>query len=135
MRSQEFRVMTNGYGAEYVSAPGGAINIVTKSGTNEFHGDLFEFLRNGATNARNFFAANSDNIQRNQFGGTAGGPIRKDKFFIFGSYQGTTLRQDVRVAISNMSPPTRSETEISPPSPFRSRTLTRARPSWATKSH
>jgi hypothetical protein len=92
---QEFRVMTNGYGAEYVSAPGGAINIVTKSGTNEFHGNGFEFLRNGALNARNFFAAKSDNIRRNQFGGTAGGPILKDKFFIFGSYQGTTLRSSV----------------------------------------
>lgn len=89
---QEFRVLTNGYGAEYVSSPGGAVNIVTKSGTNEFHGNLFEFFRNGALNARNFLAANSDNIKRNQFGGTAGGPIRKDKFFIFGSYQGTTLR-------------------------------------------
>jgi hypothetical protein len=93
--TQEFRVMTNGYGAEYVSAPGGAVNIVTKSGTNEFHGDAFEFLRNGAFNARNYFAANTDNIRRNQFGFTAGGPIRKDKFFIFGSYQGTTLRDDV----------------------------------------
>ena len=92
---QEFRVMTNGYGAEYVSAPGGAINIVTKSGTNAFHGDAFEFLRNGAMNARNYFAANTDNIRRNQYGFTAGGPIRKDKFFIFGSYQGSTLRNDV----------------------------------------
>jgi hypothetical protein len=89
---QEFRVLTNGYGAEYVSAPGGAVNIVTKSGTNEFHGDIFEFLRNGALNAHNFFAAKQDNIHRHQFGGTAGGPIRKDKLFIFGSYQRTTLR-------------------------------------------
>jgi hypothetical protein len=92
---QEFRVMTNAYGAEYVSAPGGAVNIVTKSGTNTFHGDVFEFLRNGALNARNFFAASSDNIRRNQFGGTAGGPIVKNKLFIFGAYQGTTLRSTV----------------------------------------
>ncbi len=92
---QEFRVLTNSYGAEYVSAPGGVVNIVTKSGTNKFHGNLFEFLRNGALNARNFFAAKPDNIRRNQFGGTAGGPIRKDKFFIFGSFQGTTLRSSV----------------------------------------
>jgi hypothetical protein len=91
----EFRVLTSGYGADYVSAAGGAVNIVTKSGTNQFHGDLFEFLRYGALNARNFFAANSDNIKRNQFGGTAGGPIRKDKLFIFGSYQDTTTRQNV----------------------------------------
>lgn len=92
---QEFRVLTSGYGAEYGSAPGGAVNIVTKSGTNEFHGNAFEFLRNGALNARNFFAAKTDNIRRNQFGGTAGGPILKDKLFIFGSYQGTTLRSSV----------------------------------------
>lgn len=92
---QEFRVLTSGYGAEYVSAPGGVVNIVTKSGTNEFHGVLFEFLRNGALNARNYFAAKPDNIRRNQFGGTAGGPIRKDKLFIFGSYQRTTLRSSV----------------------------------------
>jgi hypothetical protein len=88
---QEFRVMTNGYGAEYVSAPGGAVNIVTRSGTNAFHGDLFEFVRNGVLNGRNYFAANQDNIVRNQYGGTAGGPILKDKLFIFGSYQGTGL--------------------------------------------
>jgi hypothetical protein len=118
---QEFRVMTNGYGAEYVSAPGGAVNIVTKSGTNAFHGDLFEFVRNGDLNARNFFAAQSDNIKRNQFGGTAGGPIRKDKFFIFGSYQGTTLRDDVGGIIQYV--PTAAEREgdfsaISTPSNF-----------------
>jgi hypothetical protein len=88
---QEFRVLTSAYGAEYPSAPGGAINIVTKSGTNQFHGDVFEFFRNGALNARNFFAAKRDNIHRNQYGGTAGGPIIKDKLFIFGSYQRTTF--------------------------------------------
>ena len=92
---QEFRVLTSGYGADYASAPGGVVNIVTKSGTNEFHGNVFEFLRNGALNARNFFAAKTDAIKRNQFGGTAGGPLRKDKLFIFGSYQGTTLRNFV----------------------------------------
>jgi hypothetical protein len=90
---QEFRVLTSGHGANYVSAPGAVVNIVTRSGTNEFHGNVFEFLRNGVLNARNYFAAKQDNIRRNQFGGTLGGPIRKDKFFcIFGSYQGTTLR-------------------------------------------
>jgi hypothetical protein len=89
---QEFSVLTSGYGADYISAPGGVVNVVTKSGTNAFHGDVFEFLRNGVLNARNYFAANQDNIKRNQFGVTAGGPIRKDKFFIFGSYQGTTYR-------------------------------------------
>jgi hypothetical protein len=92
---QEFRVLTNGYGAEYVSAPGGAVNIVTRSGTNDFHGDLFEFVRNGALNGTNYFAPTHDNLERNQFGATAGGPILKDRFLIFGSYQGTTLSQGV----------------------------------------
>ena len=92
---QEFRVLTSGYGAEYFSAAGGVVNIVTKSGTNQFHGSLFEFLRNGALNARNYFASHSDNIKRNQFGGAAGGPILKDKLFIFGSFQATRLRQNI----------------------------------------
>jgi len=92
---QEFRVLTSGYGADYVSAPGGVVNIVTKSGTNQFHGNLFEFFRNGALNGRNYFAAKQDGIKRNQFGGTAGGPIRKDKLFIFGSYQETRLRNSI----------------------------------------
>jgi hypothetical protein len=84
---QEFRVVTSTYGAEYVSAPGGAVNIVTKSGTNAFHGDVWEFVRNGDMNARNFFAAQSDILKRNQFGVAAGGPVIKDKLFIFGSFE------------------------------------------------
>jgi hypothetical protein len=84
---QEFRVVTSSYGAEYVSAPSGAVNIVTKSGTNQFRGDVWEFLRNGDLNARNFFAAKSDILKRNPFGGSAGGPIIKDRLFIFGSYE------------------------------------------------
>jgi hypothetical protein len=92
---EEFRVLTNGYGAQYFSAPGGAVNIVTRSGTNDFHGDLFVFVRNGVLDSRNYFAPTRDNLVRNQFGATAGGPIRKDKFLIFGSYQGTTLSQGV----------------------------------------
>ena len=66
--------------------------MVTKSGTNALHGDVFEFLRNGAMNSRNFFAATSDKLKRNQFGGSLGGPIVKDKLFFFGTYQGTQIR-------------------------------------------
>jgi hypothetical protein len=88
---QEFRVVTSGYGPEYISAPGGVVNIVTKSGTNNFHGNVFEFLRNSVVNARNYFAAKTDDLKRSQFGGTAGGPIVKNKLFIFGSYQGTAM--------------------------------------------
>jgi hypothetical protein len=89
---QEFRVVTNTYGAEYVSAPSGAVDIVTKSGTNGFHGDLWEFVRNGDLNARNFFAPSHDLLKRNQFGGAAGGPIIKNRLFIFASYEATRIR-------------------------------------------
>ena len=66
--------------------------MITKSGTNQFHGDAFEFLRNGAANARDFFAATQDTLKRNQFGGTVGGPIKKNKVFGFFGYQGTRIR-------------------------------------------
>ena len=65
-----------------------------RSGTNAIHGDLFEFLRNGDMNARNFFALNRDTLKRNQYGGTVGGPILKDKLFFFAGYQGTRTRSD-----------------------------------------
>src|SRR5262249_28674934 len=67
-------------------------NAVTKSGTNDFHGDAFEFVRNGVFNARNFFATSRDSLKRNQFGGTIGGPVAKNRLFFFGGYQGTTQR-------------------------------------------
>ncbi len=67
---------------------------MTKSGTNEFHGDLFEFLRNGDLNARDYFSATRDSIKRNQWGGVIGGRIIKDKLFFFGGYQRTSLRSD-----------------------------------------
>ncbi|HYM09888.1 MAG TPA: TonB-dependent receptor [Bryobacterales bacterium] len=89
---EEFSVQTNSYSAEYGRAAGAVVNIVTKSGTNQFHGSAFEFLRNGAMNARNFFAPVPDHLKRNQFGGAVGGPILKDRLFFFGTYQGTRLR-------------------------------------------
>src|SRR5690348_4629194 len=91
---QEFKVETSALPAQYGFHAGAAVNAVTKSGTNEYHGDLFEFLRNGDLNARDFFATARDTLKRNQFGGTAGGPIRKDKLFFFGGYQRTSLRSD-----------------------------------------
>lgn len=91
---QEFSVQTNNYSAEYSNATGAVVNVLTRSGTNEFHGTAFEFLRNGDLNARNFFAATRDSLKRNQFGGTFGGPIIRDKLFFFFSYQRTTLRTD-----------------------------------------
>ena len=88
---QEFSVQTSAIPATDGDRAGGVVNIVTKSGTNSFHGDLFEFLRNGDTNARNFFAPSVDQLKRNQFGGTAGGPILKNRLFFFGGYQGTII--------------------------------------------
>jgi hypothetical protein len=91
---QEFRVETSTLTAQNGVHSAGAVNAVTKSGTNEIHGDLFWFVRNGKFNARNFFALRNESIKRNQFGGTIGGPIIKNKLFFFGGYQRTTLRQD-----------------------------------------
>ncbi len=90
---QEFSFETNNYSAKFGGRGGGVMNAVTRGGTNQFHGALFEFLRNGDLNARNFFSAGQDGLNRNQFGGTVGGPVRKDKTFFFFSYQRTTLRQ------------------------------------------
>jgi len=91
---QEFKVETSALTAQNGVKSGASITAVTKSGTNSLHGDVFEFLRNGDFNARNFFATRRDTLKRNQFGGTVGGPIRKDKLFFFGGYQGTITRQD-----------------------------------------
>ena len=91
---QEFSVQTNGLSARYGLHAGGTMNVVTKSGTNQYHGSLFEFLRNGNVNARNFFAPTHDSLKRNQFGGTVGGPALpalKDKVFFFFGYQGTRV--------------------------------------------
>jgi len=86
---QEFKVETSSLPANYGSQPGGVVNVVTKSGGNSLHGDAFDFLRNYDLNARNFFAPTRDSLKRNQFGGTVGGPIRKNKLFFFAGYQGT----------------------------------------------
>ena len=91
---QEFKVETSATGAKQGGKSSGSVSLVTKSGTNEIHGDLFEFVRNGIFNARNAFAATRDTLKRNQFGGTIGGPVVKNKLFFFGGYQGTRTRQD-----------------------------------------
>ena len=89
---QEFNVQTSGISARYGLHPGSVVNVVTKSGTNSFHGNLFEFVRNGDFNARNFFATAQDSLHRNQFGGTIGGPIRRNKIFLFSGFQATRER-------------------------------------------
>jgi hypothetical protein len=86
---REFAVVKDTYGAEYGKRPGAQINIVTASGTNQLHGSAYEFLRNSALDARNFFdQAKIPNFQRNVFGGSMGGPIKRDKTFLFGNYEG-----------------------------------------------
>src|ERR1700735_1828944 len=92
----EFRILTNNYDAEYGNYSGGLINVVTKTGTNDYHGNVFEFLRNTDFDAANFFdRGNRGAYHQNQFGGTFGGPIVKDKIFFFGDYQGNRLIQGV----------------------------------------
>jgi hypothetical protein len=88
---QEFSLQTSNLSAEYGNSASGTVNVVTKSGTNQIHGSGFEFLRNGDLNARNFFGGAPDTLKRNQFGGSVGGPIKKDKLFFFGTYQGTRM--------------------------------------------
>lgn len=86
---QEFNVLRDNYGAEYGKRPGAQVLIVTKSGTNELHGSLYEYLRNNAFDAPNYFANGTvPPYQRNQFGASLGGPIQKDKTFLFGNYEG-----------------------------------------------
>jgi hypothetical protein len=89
---QEFKVETSGLAAQYGHHAAGTVNAVTKSGTNAFHGDVFEFLRNGALNAQNFYATSKDGLKRNQFGGTFGGPIVRNKIFFFVGEQVTIQR-------------------------------------------
>jgi Carboxypeptidase regulatory-like domain len=85
---REFNLLIDSYGAEYGKRPGAQVLIVTQSGTNELHGSLFEFLRNNALDAPNYFDPGSaPGFQRNQFGGSLGGPIRKNKTFLFGNYE------------------------------------------------
>ncbi len=85
----EFRILSDNFDAEYGKYTGGQINVITKSGTNQFHGDVFEFLRNTDLDARNFFSPTRGTFIQNQFGGTAGGPIVRNKIFFFSDYQGT----------------------------------------------
>ncbi|HEV2397509.1 MAG TPA: carboxypeptidase regulatory-like domain-containing protein [Candidatus Sulfotelmatobacter sp.] len=89
----EFKILTQNANAEFGGALGSTTNIVTRSGTNQFHGALWEFIRNDAFDANNYFASAQEPLKQNQFGGTFGGPIRKDKTFFFGYYEGFRNRQ------------------------------------------
>jgi hypothetical protein len=91
----EFRILTSNFDAEYGEFSGGQINVITKSGSNAWHGGLFEFLRNTDLDARNYFSPTRGAFIQNQFGGTFGGPIRRNKIFFFSDYQGTRQRQGI----------------------------------------
>jgi hypothetical protein len=89
----EFRILTSNTEAEYGNYSGGLINVVTKAGGNAFHGSVFEFLRNTALDAKSYFSSERSIFQQNQYGGTLGGPIKRDKLFFFGDYQGQHTKQ------------------------------------------
>src|SRR6266436_106491 len=97
---QEFSVLTSNYSAEYGKTSGGVVNAISRSGTNQFHGSAYEFLRNNALDAPGYFeGGTTPPFKRNQFGASAGGPIRKDRTFVFGDYEG--VRQSLGTAVIN----------------------------------
>lgn len=98
----EFSVLTTNYSTEYGRAAGGVINATTKAGTNQFHGDAYEFLRNSALDAANYFDVVKPPFRRNQFGASAGGPIKRNKIFVFGDYEG--LRQVLNLTQASVVP-------------------------------
>jgi hypothetical protein len=110
---REFRVEANAYGAEFGRSPGGQINVITKSGTNAFHGSAYEFHRNDALDARNYFDPDQKpDFQRNQFGFTLGGPVRHDRTFFFVGYEG--LRERLGRTISTVVPDEASRSGVLP---------------------
>ncbi|HMC28282.1 MAG TPA: carboxypeptidase regulatory-like domain-containing protein [Verrucomicrobiae bacterium] len=92
---QEFRVITNTFDAEYGRNSGAVVNVVTKGGTNQFHGDVYEYFRNKTLNARGYFDTIKPDLKQNQFGATFGGPIKKDRSFFFASYEGRRIIQGI----------------------------------------
>ncbi len=117
---QEFRVLTNTFDAEYGRNSGAVVNVVTKSGTNDWHGSAYEFFRNKNLNARGFFDFEKLDYLQNQFGATFGGPIFKDKTFFFASYEGNRLRRG-----------TSSDTVLVPSDPERTGDFSAAGPAFA----
>jgi hypothetical protein len=114
---QEFRVDSNNYPAEFGTGTGGQVSVVTKSGGNEFHGSVFEYFRNDALDARNFFdRVGKSPLRMNQFGGSIGGPIVKNKAFFFGSYEGYRLRNGVNFieAVPNANAKARAVASVLP---------------------
>ena len=116
---QEFSVLTSNYSAEYGRTAGGIINALTKSGTNKFHGDVYEFFRNSALDAKNFFdqAGSIPLFHRNQFGGAIGGPVVKDKTFFFADYEGFREHNGITTEVTVPSVAARQGILCSKPNP------------------
>src|SRR5258706_3760248 len=116
---QEFSVLTGSFSAEYGKATGGVVNAITKSGTNSFHGDVYEFIRNSALDSRDYFSRSGDTplaqFRRNQFGAAAGGPIIKDKTFIFWDYEGMRQGKGITTSITVPSDNARAGNLVSGP--------------------
>jgi hypothetical protein len=106
---QEFRVLTNNFDAEYGRYPGGVVNAITRSGTNAYHGLAYDYLRNSALNLKNYFATRITPLVQNQFGAAFGGPIIRNKAFIFGSYEGLRISTPTQILSTSVNLPTAAE--------------------------
>ena len=114
----EFRVLTSNYDAEFGNYAGGIVNAVTKGGTDQIHGSAFEFLRNTDLDSRSYFSPERETYQQNQFGGTLGGPIKRQKVFFFGDYQGTRTIEGLDTGLVAVPSARRPDRESLRPSQF-----------------
>ncbi len=105
---REFRVLSSTYSAEYGRSMGDVVNVITKSGTNAFHGNIFEFFRNDAMDARNYFAISDTPLHMNDFGGNIAGPLKKDKLFFFVNYEGVRRSVGTPVKVQVLNDATRA---------------------------
>jgi hypothetical protein len=110
---EEFRVITNTFDAEYGRNSGSVVNVITKSGTNAFHGDLFEYFRNTILDAQGYFNSTRPQWNQNQFGGTIGGPVKKDSSFFFVSYEGRRIREGIPGDVLNVPTPAQRDGDFS----------------------
>lgn len=112
----EFRVLTNTFDAEFGRNSGAVINVVTKSGSNDFHGTVYEFFRNKVLNARAFFDRETPDFKQNQYGGTFGGPLRRNQTFFFASYEGQRLRRGISGDVVRVPTPAERAGDFNDPS-------------------
>lgn len=108
---EEFRLLTSNFDAEFGREPGGVVNAVTRSGSNQFHGALYEYLRNNVLNAKNYFNTGVTPLKQNQFGGRLGGPVLHNKTFFFGSYEGFRVRTPAIISSASLVTPTAAEAQ------------------------